>query len=336
MNHALFHGSHREIGAYFGAVLAEQGFFLLENVPFPITSARRQFARACLPLYQAHFPEILAEIQGAAQSQRCAAADLQAVLFSMYALPPSCACSCFAVLNQGQALMGRNSDFLAALESQALNALYRFSGDSFDFMGNTTSFLQMEDGVNQWGLAAGLTSVAPVDVRPGLNGGMLVRFVLEKCRDTRQALFALRQLPIASAQTILLADRQGQIALVECSAQGMETIRPTALRPYLWATNAFHSAKMASFQGPQEELWQSERRFQTLERALAGRTTEPDLRFAQNLLAGQYGFLCQYDPASGCDTLWSALYDLGGKTLWRAEGNPSRRRFEQDARFSIA
>ncbi len=335
MNHALFHGSHREIGAYFGAVLAEQGFFLLENVPFPITSARRQFARACLPLYQAHFPEILAEIQGAAQSQRCAA-DLQAVLFSMYALPPSCACSCFAVLNQGQALMGRNSDFLAALESQALNALYRFSGDSFDFMGNTTSFLQMEDGVNQWGLAAGLTSVAPADVRPGLNGGMLVRFVLEKCRDTRQALSALRQLPIASAQTILLADRQGQIALVECSAQGMETIRPTASRPYLWATNAFHSAKMASFQGPQEELWQSERRFQTLERALAGRTTEPDLRFAQNLLAGKYGFLCQYDPASGCDTLWSVLYDLGGKALWRAEGNPSRRRFEQDVRFSIA
>jgi len=74
---------------------------------------------------------------------------------------------------------------------------------------------------------------------------------------------------------------------------------------------------------------------ETLERALAGRTTEPDLRFAQNLLAGKYGFLCQYDPASGCDTLWSVLYDLGGKALWRAEGNPSRRRFEQDVRFSI-
>lgn len=331
MNYVLLQGDHRETGYRFGAALAEQGFFLLDHVPFPITPARRQFSQACLPHYQAHFPEILQEIQGLAQGQRCEEEALQAVLFSMYALPPGCACSCFAL----PGLLGRNSDFLAALASQTLNVIYQLPGNHYAFRGNTTSFLQMEDGINRQGLVVGLTSVSPAEICPGLNGGMLVRLLLEKCRDVPQALEVLERLPIASAQTLTLADRQGQIALAECSAQGVEIIHPTKELPFVCATNSFHSPKMKPLQGPQDPVWQSERRYQTLTRTLARQKGQVTVQEAQKLLAGRHGFLCQYDSASGCDTLWSVVYDLKNKAIWQADGNPSRQDFRQDTRFLL-
>lgn len=179
MNHAELCGSHRELGFQYGSRLAERGKFILKQVPFPLTEERRNFAAACVPVYRRFFPEILEELEGLAAGQRCPAEDLAAVLFSMYALPPSCCCSCFAVSRDGAVLFGRNSDFLTALEEQNLNVICRPAG-AVAFTGNTTAFLEMEDGVNQHGLAVGLTSVASqAALRPGFQAGLLVRLLLE-------------------------------------------------------------------------------------------------------------------------------------------------------------
>lgn len=62
------------------------------------------------------------------------------------------------------------------------------------------------DGGNEHGFAAGLTFVYPVRIAPGLNAGMLLRYLLEKCQIVKEVLESLRQLPIASAQTFTLAD----------------------------------------------------------------------------------------------------------------------------------
>ena len=51
------------------------------------------------------------------------------------------------------------------------------------------------------GLAVGLTSAYPNQCKPGFNAGMIVRYLLEKCRNVSEAVSCLYQLPIASAQT---------------------------------------------------------------------------------------------------------------------------------------
>ena len=154
-----FVGNHYECGFRFGSLLAERGNFILEQIPFSITEERLHFAAACLPVYKKYFPKILEEIRGIAEGQGCPAERLQAVLFSMYAMPPACRCSCFAVSNGTEILFGRNSDFLTELQDNNRNVQYCFSDGSHAFYGNTTSFVQVEDGVNEKGLAAGLTSV---------------------------------------------------------------------------------------------------------------------------------------------------------------------------------
>ena len=69
----------------------------------------------------------------------------------------------------------------------------------------------MEDGVNEYGLAVGLTFIYPQDIIPGFNAGMLVRYLLEKCKTVKEAISFLKEVPIASNQTITLSDSIGDI-----------------------------------------------------------------------------------------------------------------------------
>ncbi len=241
MYHVTYRGTHREAGLHWGRRLASHGNLILQNVPFPHHAGTPAVRTAvCSPYTGSFFPAVLQEIDGLAEGQGCAPQALQAVLFSMYAMPPACRCSCFAVSNGAQAFLARNSDFLLALRHLNLNVVYRLDG-GFHFMGNTTAFIEIEDGVNEPGFAVGLTAVAPSHIRPGLNAGMLLRLMLETCRTVDEALTLLRSVPVASAQTLTLADAGGAIALVECSCRRVEVLRPVPHQPFVCAVNAFHT-----------------------------------------------------------------------------------------------
>ena len=97
MNHLTLRGTHREMGFQWGARLAERGLRLLDHVPFPLEAERRAFAAACRPAYARHFPAALEELEGLAAGQNCRREDLETVLFTTYARPPACGCSCLAV-----------------------------------------------------------------------------------------------------------------------------------------------------------------------------------------------------------------------------------------------
>ena len=64
MLHTQLHGTHWQIGFQLGAGLARDGHFILDAVPFPITPARLEFARTCLPLCRRWFPAALEELRG--------------------------------------------------------------------------------------------------------------------------------------------------------------------------------------------------------------------------------------------------------------------------------
>lgn len=225
MYHTHFRGTHYDIGFRYGSALRKNGKFILDNVPFPIGEEQFTFAAACRPLYETHFPEILQEIHGLADGQECPAEKLEAVLFCMYCMIPSCHCSHFAVRNGQRIIFGRNSDFLTCIEKLYMNCIYHFSGTSHSFIGNTTAFAEMEDGINEYGLAIGLTMVQSKVLKPGLNAGMILRMILEKCTNVQEAFMLLKKIPIASGQTFVLADQTGTIALAECNAERRE-IRP--------------------------------------------------------------------------------------------------------------
>ena len=334
MYHSHFRGTHYEIGFWWGSLLLKHKNNILNNIPFELTQERINFALSCVPFYQKYFPEILDEIQGVADGQECSVQMLQALLFSMYAMPPACNCSCFAVTGGSHVLLGRNSDFLTDIEKLNLNVIYRFAAGSYSFTGNTTAFIEMEDGVNEHGLAAGLTSVYPYGRAAGFNAGFLLRYFLEKCRNVRDVIACLQYLPVSSAQTFTLADAAGNIAMIECNAEHTEIIHSSGPGiPFVCATNRFHHPAMEIYNNPRIDDWFAERRYQTMLYAFHDQSTPKDVEFSRKLLSGGYGFLCQYDRTTGKDTVWSVIYDISQRRIYRSEGNPLRRAYREDKRF---
>lgn len=330
MHHDTLQGTHYDAGFRWGTMLRERGNILLRDVPFALTEDRLAYARACLPMYQTYDPEALEEIQGIADGQQCDAGLLRAVLLSMYAMPPGRCCSCLAVTAEQRIFFGRNSDFLTALEHLNRNVRYRLKG-AYALTGNTTAFVELEDGVNEYGLAAGLTSVYPLKRQPGLQAGLLLRHLLERCRNVAEALARLRELPVASAMTLTLADSAGELAVVEAAADRLAVGRPADFGgPFVCATNRFHLPGMKQLNQARIDDWRAEERYQTMVSALSGGNSACDLAFVQELLAGKYGFLCQYDRGTGRDTVWSVVYELRDKKIYRSEGNPGRQPFRED------
>ena len=248
MYHAHFRGTHYEAGFRWGSLLLKHKNIILENIPFEITQERIDYALSCLPIYEKYYHEIVEEIQGLADGQQCDVRILQAVLFSMYSMPPSCNCSCFAFTTEQEILLGRNSDFLTEIERLNQNVVYKLTDGVYSFTGNTTAFIEIEDGVNEHGLAVGLTSVYPNQCKPGFNAGMIVRYLLEKCRNVSEAVSCLYQLPIASAQTLTLADTMGAIAVIECNAEQIKIEKTLNSNiAFVCATNTFHLPGMVGY-----------------------------------------------------------------------------------------
>lgn len=335
MYHARFKGTHYEIGKKWGELLKKNNKNLLDNIPFGITKEMKEFSENCLPYYKEFFPEVIDEIKGIAAGQSIEPASLYPVLFSMYALVKVTNCSSFIVKNEQTFLLGRNSDFLTAIEKLYMNCLYTFKEtDSYSFSSNTTAFVEMEDGINQWGLAVALTSVFPDSIKPGMNVGMILRMLLEKCRSVEEALALLETIPRCTAGTLVLADTAGEACVVEFTNDQLAH-HSLMEKGYCCATNSFHLPEMLDIKITVDDDWFAEERYQTLEQYLSTHYQNMSLSEGQKLLGGDYGFLCQYDRKTGKDTVWSSIYDLRNKQIYRCEGNPSRKKFKEDSRFTF-
>ncbi len=333
MYHGRFRGLHYEAGFKYGQMLKKHGVIIKGSPTFTITDEMKDFAKKCITIYNKYYPEVLEEIQGMADGQNNHLSVLTNILFPMYCFQPDNHCTAFAVSDGEHIFLGKNSDFLVSIEKLYMNCLYALDG-VYAFNGNTTAFIQIEDGMNAKGLAAALTFLYPHVRKPGLNAGMLIRYILEKCSTVDEAIMALKELPIASAQTITLADSLGKIAVVECNSLKMEIIYPIIGEKFVATANCFNSETMKEFKTPKGvDSWRSEERYLTAHNALAQQGKNYSLQFCESLLSGKYGFICQYDRKKNADTVWSAIYDVKNTRFYRAEGNPSRKKFVEDIRM---
>ncbi len=334
MYHGRFKGTHYEVGYKWGQLLDKHGKKLDFCPTFDLTEEKYEFANQCLKEYEKYFPEISNEIRGIAEGNKVPVKTLQTILFSMYCFEFDNKCTCFAISQDDEIIFGRNSDFLVSLEKLYMNCIYHLNG-SYSFNANTTAYVQMEDGVNEHGFSTGLTFVYPKLRKPGLNAGMLIRYLLEKCKTTEDAIKELHRLPIASAQTITMADLNGDIAVVECNPENIVVIRPEPKEHFVATANNFNSMDMKQYRNPDIDDWSSDERYFTAYNALKNNKDSYSVKLADDILSGKYGFMCQYNRKTNADTVWSVIYDLKRKQIWRVEGNPSRKRFKEDLRMKI-
>lgn len=331
MNHSEFKGSYYQAGFNYGQNLLNKGITLTHLPIIHNEPDRLDYVQKSKRIYEVYYPEILEEIYGIADGQQMDRQLFIQFLLSMYSYTAENFCTSFVVSKQDQIFFGRNSDFACHLEESYDSCYYNLE-DQNAFIGNTTSFCEMEDGVNEYGLAVGLTFIYPVVRKPGFNAGFLVRYLLEKCKSVEEAILALKTLPIGSSQTLVLGDGTGDYALVECNAEKMEIQRQPSCK-FVVATNDFRLPTMSIYKAPIQDEIHSQERYETVQKALS-HCKQPDLMFIENLLSGKMGFTCQYDRRYGMDTVWSSIYDLKNNKYYRAEGNPNCHSFEEDLRLN--
>ena len=325
MYHSRFSKTHYNAGLKYGKILAKNNINPLDKIK--ISEERKHFASKCMPIYKDFFPEIIEEIKAMAEGLSIDYKDICSFLFSIYAFTFENKCSAFAFKTDKDIILAKNSDFLIDIEKYSDSVYYNLD-NSYSFIGNTTAFIEMEDGINQKCLSIALTFVYPVKIDYGFNAGMLVRYILEKCSTLKEALCFLKEVPISSAQNIIIADYEGNIALIESNSEKIEIIE----NDYVFTSNHFTSESMKKYNTNMHDDVYSHERYNTLEKAF--RNYNHDFDFAKNLLSGKYGFLCQYDRKNlSIDTIWSSIYSIKNKKVYRAEGNPSRKKYNEDKRL---
>lgn len=327
MYHPRLKGNHYEMGLHYGEILYRSGQNFNEFIK--LNNKQIEFGKEAIELYEKILSDIMMEVKGLAEGSKTDYFKMATWLITMYGFGDIKGCTCFAFNDNGKTILCRNSDMYPELKKTSESVLY-MPENGYKFLGNTTSFIQIEDGINEQGLAVGMNFLLTKKYKIGINTGFLVRAILEKCKNTLEAINYIKSVPICSTQNIILADKEGKIAVVEVSP---EKVIERSSNNYIVSTNHFVTNEMKNeFLQVEDNWYLTNDRYNTCINALKEQNKNID--FAMDLASGKKGFICEYNKKINFDTLWSSIYDLQELKVFRAEGNPSKTKYKEDDRLN--
>lgn len=342
MYHLRLKGDYYEMGVKRGNI------FKKGNISFPIRldNFQLEHGKRSEEILRKFFPEVCEEVRGISDT---IGADY--LTFVSWMLCMGCCmynlesnipkeirgCTAFAYSKGGRLIYGRNNDLPPYLRKGSKSEIYApQNGNKFNI--TTSSFVNGEEGLNENGLAVAMTFVMTglKKIRAGFNSCFIVRYLLEKADNTEQAISLLMNLPVASNCNILLADKSGNMAVVECTPVYKKIREPETFQDgkIVCTVNSFTSREMRLFDDAKGNDYDSHKRYKVVIDSFAADKIKDDyIETTQQLLKGDYGFMCQYDNEPDFETIWSSIFDLESLTIYRAEGDPRKSRFLTDNRL---
>jgi len=158
-------------------------------------------------------------------------ADDDLVRFLSFWCPPRYLvnCSQAVIVDQDGPYLIRNYDLDPDLnEATFLSTAWRGTRVA----GMVEAMAGLSDGMNEFGLAASLTFGGRVVTSKGFGIPLIMRYVLQMCRDIPEAIEALRSVPSHMSYNVTLVDKSGDWATVFLAPD-----RPAIVRMQPWATN---------------------------------------------------------------------------------------------------
>ena len=342
MYHLRLKGAHYEMGMKRGKI------FNRGRITFPLQldDFQLEHGKQSEEILRKFFPEVCEEIRGVSD---IVGADY--MHFVSWMLCMGCCmynlennfpveirgCTAFAYSKNDRLIYGRNNDLPPYLRDGCKSEIYApENGNRFQI--TTSSFINGEEGINEHGLAAAMTFVMTdlKKIKAGFNSCFIVRYLLEKADNTEQAVSFLMNLPIASNCNILLADISGNMVVVECTP-AIKKIREAEIfhRDKIVCTvNSFISDEMKPYDDANGNDYDSHKRYKVVMDSFSSGLIRDDyIETTRQLLKGNYGFMCQYDNEPDFETVWSSIFDLENLTIYRAEGDPRKKKFVIDNRL---
>ncbi len=333
MIHRVAKGSYYEMGVRHGAVLHKHGF----RVPLQ-TEEKLEFGRQSEPEVKRVFPEILEEIRGFADACKIQYEQFAAFMFGIGVFKPEPNCSVFAVAGESDVVFGRNYDFFYSFKGDTESTL-TLPDNGYFSVGQSDIFIGKEDGINEKGLAIGMTGVESSVVKPGVNFCLILRCILDKCSTTKEGIRILSNARMATTNNYLLADREGDLAVVEASPAKTRVRVPEDDKKFVVCTNHFVHPDMQEIENLEERQklnWDTLPRYAQISKTIVRIGRSFDLKAVQKTLSDHTGYVCSHQHNIKLGTLWSIAATLGQPTILRAEGHPCRAKFKPDIRLQKA
>jgi predicted choloylglycine hydrolase len=226
--------------------------------------------------------------------------DVAARMLSLYDPPPLVTGCTQAVLSGAEPVLVRNYDFDPA-RLEGVIALTQLAGRRV--IGTSDCLWGLLDGVNDAGLAMSLAFGGRRATAPGFAMPLIVRYLLERCATTDDAVAVLGRLPVQASYNLTILDRAGAAVTAHVAPD-----RPPVIGRALVATN-------------------HQRTVEWPEHAEAVRSEERERRVL-DLLAdpgrSEDGFVAAFlEPP-----LYSTEYDDGFGTLYTAVHRPAEQAVE--------
>jgi len=330
MFHPMVRGTYYEMGHRYGTILYKHGFRVPEQ-----SSERLSLGKKCEKEVKRVFPQILEEIQGFADACHASYEHLSAFVLNVGAFKPNVACSVFATFNGSDVVFGRNYDMYYRFKEHSESYLTR-PKDGYCSVGNSDIFVGREDGVNEKGLAIGMTGVTPTEVKPGINFALATRCVLDKCANVGEGVKTLSDAHFLTTNSYLLADREGKMAVVEASPDKVMVRRPEESNHFIVCTNQFMLPEMTKMENQKERPPDSPHRYKAIYEAIRQRSGKIDVKTAQQILSDHTGYVCSHVESVQLGTLWSLIATLKKPQIFMAEGHPCRTKYKEDTRLNKA
>ncbi|MDO4967197.1 MAG: C45 family peptidase [Candidatus Saccharibacteria bacterium] len=241
-----FTGSYTEFGEYLAKKLAER------NHDFN-TQVNKRTLNKQLKIYKKYWPEILEESKAVANylnmpedeilyDEIASTIDSQKRHVKNAHDSKTDACTIFAINENSKTFVGRNYDW----DSSARNYFQTYNlkiGKSYRYFafsdegtyprhyGRRTWKLYMEDAINEHGLYIGLTASKLREKywSYGFSSYHIIRYIAEHCKTAKEAIAAFRKIPVAVPKNFLIADKTGDITVIEHAAKSYKILRPKKL-----------------------------------------------------------------------------------------------------------
>ena len=264
-------------------------------------AARPSFVH-CRRMLREHLPELVPTWERLVEL--VAGGDLEARFLSLYG-PPAFLSGCTQAIwtHRAPALI-RNYDY-APHQLDGLILRTAFNGTAVLAMSDC--LWGVLDGINEHGLAVSLAYGGRHPAGAGFAITIVLRYVLEFCRDVGEAVAVLRRVPIHVGYNLALLDRHGRHATVFVAPD-----RPARIEPWLVSAN-----RQAADARPDEPSVQDSA---LREAVVQARLSDPACTL-EKLIASFLAEPVWRDPARhGWGTLYTACYlpREGSMTLrWR-------------------
>jgi predicted choloylglycine hydrolase len=227
--------------------------------------------------------------------------DVAARFLSLYD-PPPVVTGCSQAVFEGPLLV-RNYDFDPAL-LEGVVFLSAF-GDR-RVLGMSDCLWGLLDGVSDAGLAISLAFGGRREVAPGFAVPLVVRYLLETCETTAQAVAVLERLPVQASYNLTIVDRGGAAVTAFVAPD-----RPVAVREAVVATNHQHAVEWFEHARATASVEREARMLELLgdpatdEAAFVAAFLEPPLHSLEYAAGFGTLYTAAYRPADGAvDYLW--------------------------------